>query len=163
MWPRSLLVRERAPLRLHANLTAPNGHVYRWAADEPQGSNVFSGLTFSGTMPGGDESCSCVLPRKAWEDYSDLIPFSRMTISGPGEQIVWQGRLETTPRVSGDQMSVAPGAVGYQALLSDFETARMVYVNIDMTTWGGASVQRQLNLLAAAYDLESGSTHGFGC
>jgi hypothetical protein len=133
-----LTVRERAPLRLSVKITSPNGTPARWCLDEPDPANVPSGISFSTTMPGGFDQFSCVLPRKPSLDYPDMAEFSTVTVYGAGGEVAWQGRLETTPRTSGDQVSVTPGAVGWQAALDDDQSARMIYVDTDLTRWQAA-------------------------
>ena len=96
-------------------------------------------------MPGGFEQASLTLPRKPDVDYPDLDEFSKVTIRGAGGKIAWQGRLETTPRTSGDQLAISPGVTGYQAALADNNAAREIYIDCDLTRWQGPSVQRQVN------------------
>lgn len=111
--------------------------------------NAPSGLTFSSTMPGGFEQLQVTLARRPSVDYTDLEEFETVTVNGVGGQVAWQGRLETTPRTSGDQISIMPGAVGWQAALDDDQSASMVYVDRDLSRWRDQSVQRQINQIAA--------------
>ncbi len=80
-------------------------------------------------MPGGFEQAALTLPRKPGIDYPDLTEFSKVTIRGAGGKIAWQGRLETTPRTSGDQLAISPGLTGYQAALADNNAAREIYID----------------------------------
>lgn len=153
-----LLVRERAPLKLHATIKPPTGPNYRWGSDEWKPQNIPSNLTFSTTMPGGFENCSMVLPRRTEIAYQDLQEFETIAIRGAGGQIAWEGRLERTPRSSGDQLAISPGAVGWQSHLDDNKSARMIFVDIEQTHWTSPSVQRQLDYLAVSADAEGGST-----
>jgi hypothetical protein len=102
---------------------------------------------------------SCALSRKAGSDYPDLQEFSTVTVSGPGGEVAWQGRLETTPRTSGDQLSITPGAVGWQAALDDDQSARMIYVDIDLTRWQATSVSRKLALLSGSWSVDDPATN----
>lgn len=142
-------VRELPPLRLTHLIVTPSGKATRWAHDEPNPIYVPSGERFSDTMPGGFETSDAVLPRKSNSDSSDLEPFSTWTIYGAGGQLVWEGRLERAPRASGDQMSVSPSAVGYQAHLDDDKSAQMIGVDIDLGRWSGPSTQRRINISSA--------------
>jgi hypothetical protein len=138
-------VRERPPTRLVSSVKPPGSALtYRWAADEDSPENVPTGLTFSSTMPGGYEQATCTLARKASGVYPDLAEFADWTIRGVGGQVAWQGRLETQPRASGDKATVQPGAVGYQALLSDDNAAREIFLDGDLTKWGPISTQNKL-------------------
>jgi hypothetical protein len=137
------------PLQLAIDVATPDGLSHsRWALDEHDPQNVPSGLSFSSTMPGGFETMSCVLPRKPWIDYGDLAEFSTTTVYGAGGRVGWQGRLQTAPRTSGDRMSISPGAVGWQAALSDDKSARMIYIDTSQAQWQGMSAQRKINLVA---------------
>lgn len=151
------LIRERPPLRLDARIVT-GGRAFRWAADERDPRNALTGITFSDTMPGGFEQASGTLARDPAVDYPDLAEFSTITICGAGGMVAWEGRLERTPRTSGDQMAISPGAVGWQAALDDDKSARMVYVDIQLGNWVGASVQRKLDLLGSTIDDEDPST-----
>jgi hypothetical protein len=133
------------PLQLAIDIATPDGLSHnRWALDEHDPQNVPSGLSFSSTMPGGFESLSCVLPRKPWIDYGDLAEFSTVTVYGAGGRVGWQGRLQSSPRTSGGQMSISPGAVGWQAALSDDKSARMIYLDCDLRRWGPESVAMKI-------------------
>ena len=141
-------------LRLSVDIAAPNGSTHnRWASDEPNPADVPGSLTFSSTMPGGFEQMGCTLTRHPDIDYPDLGEFSTITVYGPGGHIAWQGRLQATPRVSGDQLSISPAAVGWQAALDDDKSARMIYLDIDLTKWGPASNQRKVSL-ASTLDIQ---------
>lgn len=143
-------VRDKPPLRVTHEITTPSGRRYRWAPDEPDPANVPSGVRHSDTMPGGFEQYSATLPRKPGVDYSDLERLSTVTVRGAGGRVIGEYRLDSAPRSSGDQMSVSPAAVGFQAALDDNKFARMVYVDRDMSRWGDPSRQRQADLLAGS-------------
>ena len=139
------------------DVAMPGGVHNRWGWDEPKPEDAPSGLTFSTTMPGGFEQLSCTLARQPGRNYPDLAEFSTLTAYGAGGETAWQGRLQSSPRTSGDQMAITPGAVGWQAALDDDQSARMIYIDIDMTRWQAPSVGRQLYVLGFSIDLESGS------
>ena len=151
-------VREKPPLRLHWQATAPGGKTYRWGEDEPEPINVPGGVSFSTTMPGGFEQASLTLPRKPAREYGDLERLTTLTCYGPGGDVAWQGRLERAPRVSGDQMAVSPAAVGWQAHLEDDKSATMIYRDVDLTRWTDVVSTRWINLIGAGYRVEGGPT-----
>ena len=145
-------------LRLSVDIAPPGGSTHsRWGLDEPNPTNIPGSLTFSSTMPGGFEQMGCTLTRHPNVDYSDLAEFSTITVYGAGGEIAWQGRLTATPRVSGDQLSISPAAVGWQAALADDQSARMIYLDCDLTQWQAASVQRQINIAVSLANYQ-GST-----
>lgn len=139
-------VREKPRLSLHLDAQTPNGRHYRWGIDEPNPANVPSDISFSTTMPGGFDSLDVTLPRKSKVSYSDLERLSTIRVLGAGGAVRGEYRLERTPRTSGDEMSVSPGCVGWQAHLEDDKSASEVYVDCDLSGWGGMSTQRKLNV-----------------
>lgn len=151
-------VREKPPLRLHANIAVPSGPTFRWGPDEHQPENVVSDVSFSTIMPGGFEQATGTLARQSDRSFPDLAEFSTATLLGAGGEVAWQGRLERTPRVSGDKMAISPGLVGWQNHLDDNKNAREIFVDLDQTKWQqGPSTQRQINS-AIALDGPSSSS-----
>ena len=150
------LVRELPPLRLHATVDTPDGNHFRWGPDERNPANVVSGITFSTTMPGGFDQASVSLPRKPTITYQDMQELATVRIRGAGDRIAWEGRMETQPQSSGDQMTITPGLVGWQSHLDDDSSARMIYLDIDLTQWQDPTVNRQSFINSIAADLESG-------
>jgi hypothetical protein len=140
----TIRVRERPPLRVSVEVTSPTGRRYRWAEDEPNAANVPSGLNYGDVMPGGFESMDCVLPRKPGVNYDDLTEFSTITVRSASTDVLGEYRLERTPRVSGNQMSVSPGAVGWQAHLEADKSAKQVYV--ERGGWGDPPLDRVIAL-----------------
>lgn len=157
-------VREKPPLRMSIEILAPNGRYFRWGEDEFDPANVFGGLSFSSTMPGGFESFGCTLPRQPGVDYSDLTTLSRIRVLGASGDVLWEGRLERTPRASGDQIAISPSASGYSASLEDRKDCKALIIDIDLSKWGPPSTARRLALLAnyAPTDAQTspGSTSG---
>lgn len=150
-------VRELPPLRLSHLIETPSGRFFRWGADEPNPANVPSGERFSDTMPGGFETSDATLPRQVGQDTPDLERLSTWTIHGAGGEVVWEGRLERAPRTSGDQVSVSPSGVGFQAALDDDKSATLLGVDIDLSRWGSPGTQRRLNI-ASAFGFSDAST-----
>lgn len=146
-------VRELPPLRTSMDVQTPTGRRHRWAEDEPDPANVPANHRHSSTMPGGYESCDCVLPRKPGIDYSDLERLSTIQVLDASCDVISETRLERTPRVSGDQMSVSPSAVGWQAHLADINPVRMLYVDRGPSRWAKPSQAQEWFLTAAGKDL----------
>jgi hypothetical protein len=141
----ALSIRERPPLRVSIDVIAPSGRRARWAADEARPENVFSGLRWSSTMPGGWESLDCKLPRKPGLAYADLEELSKLSVYGVGGRTAGEFRLERTPRSSGqNDLSVSPSAVGYIAALEDNKAVREIYVDCDLSKWRGPSVAERI-------------------
>jgi hypothetical protein len=154
-------VRELPPLRHHVDAIAPNGRHYRWAGDEPDAQNVPGNLRWGSTMPGGYESMDCVLPRRPGADYADLERLTTLRVISNGGSVVGEYRLERTPQTSGDQMSISPSAVGWQAHLDDQKGVSVVFIDRELGSWIGANSQRQLAELNSGHDpVDAGSTPG---
>jgi hypothetical protein len=148
------------PLRLHVEAVTPDGKRYRWGSDEPDPQNVPAGLRFSSTMPGGFETMDCVLARKPGPvgETADLDRLSTLLVKGPGGAIGGEYRLERTPRTSGDQMSISPSAVGWQAHLDDNKGASIIYFDRELAGWGSPARQRVLNLIAGSFNSLGGGS-----
>lgn len=139
-------IREATPLRLSIDAEAPSGKHFRWSGDTSEAPFTPSGISFSTTIPGGFEEMSLTLKRRPKEDYGDLAPYSNLRATGAGGELAWEGRLEGTPRSSGDDLAISPNAIGWQAALEDDQTALMVYVDRDLGNWQDPTAARRLNL-----------------
>jgi hypothetical protein len=151
-------IRERPPLRHMIDAMTPGGLHYRWAGDEHRAENVFSGLRWSSTMPGGHENTDLVLTRLPDVVYNDLERFTTLKIISAGGNVVGEFRLERTPQTSGDQMAISPSAVGWQAHLDDNKTVSIVFIDRELGNWGEPSRARFLILDAANYTVVGGGT-----
>lgn len=140
-------VREKPPLRLDIDIESPDGRHTHWSDTEPSADRAPSALRCSSTMPGGFESLDVVLARKSDLRAHDLERLSTVTVHGAGGEIAWQGRLERAPSTSGEQMSVSPGCVGWQAHLEDDKAVTEVYVDRDLSHWGPMSRARRAAVL----------------
>lgn len=152
-----LLIRERPPLDLSVQIETPNGS-FRWASDESSVENVLTDFECTTGMPGGFESASMTLARTPDIDYPDLAEFSTLTAYDYAGDTVWQGRIDSSPRTSGDTVSITPNAVGWQAHLDDDQAVKIVYVDIDQTRWKGAGAQRKINTRTANIDIDDPAT-----
>ena len=149
-------IREKPPLRLSVDATAPEGTHARWGWDEPAAANTPNDLSFSDSMPGGYDSFSATLPRRAGVDYGDLGRLSTLRVQGVGGEVAGEYRLEAAPRVSGDQFAVSPEAVGWQKHLEDDQTAREIYVDRDLGNWGEPTRARRVQELSATRNVVEG-------
>lgn len=137
-------IREKAPVRLHWTVDTPAGFHARWGADDPNPENAPSNGVITTSMPGGFEHASLDLHRLAGRSYRDLEELSTVRARGAGGVVAWEGRLEAMPDSAGDQSTVSPTCVGWQAHLSDDNSAREVFVDRDITKWQGPSVEMQI-------------------
>lgn len=153
----ALAVRERPPLRHTIRITTPSGSRHRWALDERKAENVPANVEWSDIVPGGYEEFSATLPRKPGRDYADLERLSDVEIFC-GLEKVGEYRLEAAPRSSGEEMSISPEAVGWQAHLQDNKTAAEIYVDRDLSHWGAMNSTSRASLLATYTNITDAST-----
>jgi hypothetical protein len=146
-----LRVVERVPMRQYILATTPGGKTYRWGEDEPSADQTFEDLQDSDSVPGGDKELTVSLPRKPHVSYNDMTRGTLIELFGAGLQKVWGGRLQQAPRTSGDKLVIAPAAVGFQAHLSDDESAQCIPIDADMSAWGEPSARRKVE--AKAYKI----------
>jgi hypothetical protein len=147
-------VRELPPLRLHHTIVTPSGRHFRWGEDDPNPANVPSNVRFSDTMPGGFETGDATLPRRSGQDSSDFERLSTWTIRGAGGEVAWEGRIERAPSSSGDERSVSPSGVGWQAHLDDNKSAAPTYIDRDLSNWTGGGATRRLAVENANFNLD---------
>lgn len=141
------LVRELPSLRVNVDVQTPRGHRYRWADDEPTADCTPNGVQWSSTMPGGWETCDTTLPRDPSVASHDIEGGSTLSVLDAAAEKIGEFRLESAPFVSGDQMSVSPSAVGWQAALDDNKAVAPLYVDRSRGSWGEPSLERQAELV----------------
>lgn len=132
--------------RLAVSVTHADGTVTRWGPDEPDAANALDDLTFTTSTPGGFRDLQGSLFRDLRRANSDQRLFDDVLVYGPGRRVAWEGRTAEFPYADG---VIRPGAVGWSAHLKDDQSLREIYVDRDQSRWGGASVQRALNLLGS--------------
>lgn len=138
------------PGRLSLSITHADGRVTRWGPGEVDPGDVPSDLSFSTSVPGGFKDLQCTLLREL-DTRPDEALFDTVTVTGPGSQIAWEGRMAQFPRESGDVRSVTPGAVGWAAHLRDDPSFREIYVDRDPASWQDVPLERRAALAAVSY------------
>lgn len=134
--------RQTVPMRQTLICRAPSGKVYRWA-EYANAGRIFTDLSDSGAVPGGDRDMTVTLPRKDGVDYGDMIRGSIVEIFGAGNQLLGTYRLERAPIVSGDYISIAPAASGIEADLTRNSAAQEIFIDADIGGFGTASAKRR--------------------
>jgi len=133
--------------RLAVALRTADGTTFRWGADEPDAEDVPRGIQFTTSDPGGFKDATVSLPRRIDVDFPDLTLFDDWRIYGPGAgETAFEGRTEQTPRSHGDDFAIQAQAVGWAAHLRDDPTFREIYVDRDVSRWGGPSTTRRIAL-----------------
>ena len=153
-----MIIRERMPLRLFGEVFSTGGYHGRWSGDSRNPSDLPNGVTFGTTMPGGFSDGSAVLPRDMRRHFSDLDEFVTVRFKGVGGDIAWEGRLQATPRQSGDQSSVTAEMVGWQAHLDDNPSAREIYLDPNFSNWTAISTTLKASDYLAGADCDDVST-----
>lgn len=105
-------------------------------------------FTFSSVDPGGYEMCSLALPK----DMPQTLRGMPIRIDC-GLQVAWEGRVAQVQRSLGNRTTIT--GEGYGARLKDIAAAQ-IFVDRDLTSWQGPSVQRQINDVAGGYSPTSG-------
>lgn len=143
--------------QLSVAITTASGEVYRWGPDEWDANNIPQAIAFSTSMPGGFKTANITLPRRIDLEYPDLNLLDNVQILRPGNKVVWEGRVQQLPRSHQDTFSIQVGAVGWSAHLMDDASFREIYIDRDLSGWGGPSTQRKINLLGSGYDYSKAS------
>jgi hypothetical protein len=126
-----------------------NGMTVRWGPDELDAVDIPTGLSFGTSIPGGFKDLSCELLRRIDLDYDDQTLFDTVKVLGPGNIVVWEGRMHAFPRSHGDGPSITPQAVGWNAHLKDDPSFSIIYIDRDLSGWQGASRARRIVHLTA--------------
>jgi len=132
-------------------VTHSDGTSTRWGPDELDAGNVPADLRFSTSQPGGFRDLTTSLLRDLRYDRPDQALFDTVTVYGPGQQVVWQGRMQQFPASHAGDFSITPGAVGWAAHLRDDTSFREIYVDRDLSNWGEPGDTRKGGLLTTSY------------
>ena len=133
--------------RLAVALRTADGTTFRWGADEPDAEDIPRGIQITTSDPGGFKDATVSLPRRIDVDFPDLTLFDDWRIYGPGAgETAFEGRTEQTPRSHGEDFEIQAQAVGWAAHLRDDPTFREIYVDRDVSRWGGMSTARRIAL-----------------
>jgi hypothetical protein len=106
-------------------------------------------LVYSATDNGGYEIATLGLPSTDRPKKGDAITIRQ------GLEVAWAGRVaEIADHSQHGRATKTTGCEGLRALLRD-TLVQMVYVDRDLSRWGGPSTQRQINLQANNYQPQS--------
>jgi hypothetical protein len=111
-------------------------------------SYIDTNFTFSSVDPGGYEMCSLPIPK----DMGQTLRGMPIRIDC-GLQVAWEGRVAQPQRSLGNRTTIT--GEGNGALLKD-NVAAQIFVDRNLTSWQGPSVQRQINLVGLGYSPTSG-------
>lgn len=145
------ITREYPPDKVAIRIKSPNGYSNRWAEDESKAENVLSDIELEDEMPGGDKSMGGILARDPQLKWQEMEAYADIYAYQPGVKKCWEGSLDKAPAVSGDQMSLAPAALGYQAELEDDRASAIGFISTDLSKLEDSSMQRHINLLEGQF------------
>lgn len=106
-----------------------------------------SGLRFSNTRPGGDESATFVLHEKWRATVPEVDRFNLVRIMY-GLDVLWQGRVAERDRGGEGDEQIAVTCYGLGVRAKD-QTVQVIFTDKDATAWGPASRQRHVALGAS--------------
>lgn len=134
---------------LFVKLTTAEGGSNRLSGIEDLAENIATGITTSNTAPGGHRSAGMTLLRDPRRDFPDLNFIDDVVIYGrtkPLGRNVFEGMTEQFPSQLADSSSIAINAVGNQALLSENEAWKALYVDLGFSGWqeGGRRFKESL-------------------
>lgn len=155
------LLREMPPTQVALRIDAPSGQSARWAEDEPLAENSLSDWEHSTEIPGGYKDAQCSLGRSPQVDFRDIEAFGEAKAYISGVEPIFEGSLDKAPNISGDQPSISPTFLGYQALLDDDQGAQVGFIDCDLSKWGEPSLARRQALNAATWNLIAQLEAGF--
>jgi hypothetical protein len=141
--------------RLSLQIEHADGSADRWGPDELEPEDIPSDLTFDSSIPGGDKTLTCTLPRRATKDYADLNLRDRITVKAAGNESVWQGKQGQFPRTEDESYSIQVGAVGLSGATKDQRGFKEVYADRDQSKWGDMPLAEKLRLSALSVDIGS--------
>ena len=133
--------------RLSLSVTHADGHITRWAGDEPDADRVLADLEFSTSIPGGFKSLSCGLLRSLTPRADERL-FDDVRVYGPGNRTAWEGRMAQFPRTN---TQVVPGAVGWSAHLEDDRSFRALYVDRELGRWTSTPLARRSQIATGGF------------
>ncbi len=144
--PSARVVNEPVDDRLFVKLIHADGSTTRWGGDEPDASGIPKGISFSTSAPGGFRDASFILQRDPRRDWPDLELVDEIIIYGrtkPLGRNAFEGQTAHFPSEFGDGFNIGVKAVGNQALLSENEAFRALYVKLGFEGWEDPPLARR--------------------
>lgn len=146
---RVAVTREYPPDKLALKIQSATGQKARWAEDETNPENVLADAEITTEIPGGYKDMSLTLGRDPQVDWHDMEAYSDAYAYQPGVSKVFEGSLDKAPTDTGDEKTVTPQLLGYQAVLEDNQAAQVGFIDCDLSKWSDPSLQEKVNLNAA--------------
>lgn len=135
-------------------ITLGDGTVVRCGHDEADPENVPSGISFETSMPGGFSTGQVTLPRPANLRANTQLLFSPVRFYGRGGRTFYEGYVTGVSQTDTSEVQVQ--CSGWVTLIDRVQTFREIFVDRDLSRWGGNSLSRRLVLAGIARE-QSGS------
>lgn len=132
---------EKPPLDTHYELLAPDGRVFRWAADSRDPANVPVEGSWGSKRYEGFDTSSVRLGRPVERDYPDLGLFSGFNVIGYDGSVAYEGMIGQVARST--PLAVQVEGTGWMAS-ARHRGFRDVFVDPDMTHWQAPGYARRV-------------------
>jgi len=141
----------KLPLDLTAQIVAANGTRYTLDVSDKLAANRLLNASFTTKLGEGFSSAQGQLARRIDSDDPDLRLMSDLVFVGADGSSAWEGRIDGLPReVSDTSHRISVQATGWMAHARDRQFTE-IYVDRDLSAWGGMSLGRQATLLTGGY------------
>lgn len=137
----------RPSLDLAVEIRTVDGVTYAYGPGARYPGDVPKGIRFATKRGDGFADASFSLSRRIDRDYVDLGLLREVTIFGTGGDTAYEGRVQGMPRSISSTHDVAVNTAGWMAHAKD-RKFREIYVDRDLSRWGGPSARRQIAYLA---------------
>lgn len=136
---------------LAASIDLWDGRKVRCGPDEADDFNVPTKIEFETQIPGGFGPGSITLPRPDGFDPLDVdFLLAGVRVYDESNRTVYEGRVTGTPQVGANEIELQ--LEGWAAHLEADETAKVVFVDRDLSKWQGVSRARRISLLSSSID-----------
>ena len=122
-----------------------DGRVKRFGPDEEADADLPYAFQFDTQIPGGFGSGSIVIPRPPNLRADDAALFSHLEMYGP-EGTMYEGLVTGMPQVGVSEIRLE--VTGWSSHLEHDKTFREVFIDQDLSHWGGPSGGREAGMLA---------------
>lgn len=126
---------------LTCRLDLDDGRSWVFGPEAKDPGDIPNEISWGTQNPGGFGDASITLTRPPWVTAQDAPLLARAQITGPGGELMYQGRVTGTPQI--DATNIKIDLEGLIKALSDDESFRFLGVHNDITAWSGPSIQRQ--------------------
>lgn len=147
---------QRPPLALHAEVVYPDGTTARWDKDSREAKDRPTGITFRTQRYNGFADGRVTLNRRIDLEYPDLRLLDGLNLIGHDGSVAYEGRIASMPRDLQATPQITMQAQGWMSHAKD-QSFVEIYVDRDLSKWGGQLPQMQRKALEASQDPHDGN------